>query len=350
MQLNDLNYRKSFKIWLLSCIFLLFFLISVGGLTRLTDSGLSITKWELFSGIFPPFTQEQWETYFSLYKKIPQYQLLNENMNMNEFKIIFFWEYFHRLLARLFGLIFIVPLIFFTIKNILKKEYLLNYYFIFGLICFQGFIGWYMVQSGLIDLVSVNHYRLAIHLIVAFVIISLLYWNYLNFKTNQKYFFVYNKNNKLFYFLYIFLLVQIILGAFVSGLDAGMIYQSWPLMGNNFFPNDISIHSFKNILDFNERSLVQFYHRVFAYLLFLYTLILGADIYLKNKTKIKKNFNFFFVILLIQVILGIYTLLSGLNITVSILHQFNGVILVLSSIKLIHKSFEINNILHSKII
>ncbi len=174
-QNSHLNYQL--KIWLLTLIGLVILIILVGGLTRLTDSGLSITSWELFVGFVPPLTNDKWVDYFELYKTIPEFSEQNFNMTLNEFKIIFWWEWVHRQLGRLIGLAILVPLIFFTFKNglwILKK-----YGIIFLLVCFQGFIGWYMVSSGLLDRVDVSHYRLSLHLVIAFIILSVIFWKFL---------------------------------------------------------------------------------------------------------------------------------------------------------------------------
>ena len=169
--------NNQISIWLITMFFIVSVMIIVGGLTRLTDSGLSITKWQLFSGFLPPLNQNDWTLYFDLYKEIPEYQLQNYDMNLQEFKVIFWWEWVHRFLGRLIGLGFLIPLIYFSFKVKLSK--LINLYLIFFLICFQGFIGWYMVSSGLIDRIDVSHFRLSIHLLVAFLILSLILWNYL---------------------------------------------------------------------------------------------------------------------------------------------------------------------------
>jgi len=166
--------------WLLLITLLVSLMIVVGGLTRLTDSGLSITKWELFSGFLPPLNHTDWENYFNSYKEIPEFKLQNYSITLNEFKIIFWWEWAHRFLGRLIGIFFLLPLIYFTIKLGFKNVKKL--YFIFFLICFQGFIGWYMVSSGLVDRVDVSHYRLALHLLIAFFILSLILWNYFKLK------------------------------------------------------------------------------------------------------------------------------------------------------------------------
>mgnify|MGYP001265778436 CR=1 FL=1 len=227
MYIENNQLKNYVSIWLAVMFWLIVVMITVGGLTRLTDSGLSITKWELFSGFLPPITNSQWIDYFNLYKQIPEFKIQNYSMTMNEFKIIFWWEWIHRFLGRLIGLFFLIPLIFFTTKLGFKN--LKNLYLIFFIICFQGFIGWYMVSSGLVDRVDVSHYRLSIHLIVAFIILTLILWNYLilNHSNNS---FKKIKNLPLVFLLLIY--VQIIIGAFVSGMDAGQIYNSWPLMVN----------------------------------------------------------------------------------------------------------------------
>ena len=178
--MNEYNKNIYISLWLLLITFLVALMIVVGGLTRLTDSGLSITKWQLFSGFLPPLNNADWVNYFNLYKEIPEYKIQNYSMSMNEFKVIFWWEWAHRFLGRLIGISFLLPLIYFTIKLGFKS--LKRFYFIFFLICFHGFIGWYMVSSGLIDRVDVSHYRLALHLVIAFFILSLILWDYFKLK------------------------------------------------------------------------------------------------------------------------------------------------------------------------
>ncbi len=326
-------FKKEYNLvtyWLSISLILVLSMISIGGLTRLTGSGLSITEWEVFKGILPPLTQSRWDEYFLLYKQIPQFKLINSNMSLNEFKVIFYWEYFHRLLGRLIGIFFLIPLIYFTIKKILKKNDLIIFYFIFFLICLQGLIGWYMVQSGLIDNVTVSHYRLSLHLLMAFIIIGLIFWSLLNFiyfKKDNKHI----KKNKTFFNLFISLIfLQIFFGALVSGLDAGMVYQTWPLMNGSYYPTDIKII---NLFEFDNQSSVQFIHRNLAYFLFIYTLFLGIQIYYKYKY-LMSCYIIVFAFVLIQISLGIVTLLSGINNYIALLHQLTGVALFLSSIYL----------------
>ena len=316
--------------WLSISLILVLFMISIGGLTRLTGSGLSITEWEVFKGIFPPVTQNRWDEYFLLYKQIPQFKLINPDMSLQEFKVIFYWEYFHRLLGRLIGLFFLIPLVYFTFKKILKKNDLIIFYFIFFLICLQGLIGWYMVQSGLINNVTVSHYRLSLHLLMAFIIIGLIFWSLLSFlysKTNNN---QVEKNKTFFNLLISLIFLQIFFGALVSGLDAGRIYQTWPLMNESYYPDDIKI---QNLFELDNQSSVQFIHRNLAYFLFIYTLFLGSLIYYKHKYLIN-CYLIVFIFVLTQMFLGIITLLSGINNYIALLHQLTGVALFLSSIYL----------------
>ena len=331
----DKNINNSFLYWLISTLILVFFIIIIGGLTRLTNSGLSITEWELFKGIFPPLTHSSWLLYFESYKQIPQFKLLYSNMSIDEFKIIFYWEYFHRALARLIGLFFLIPLIYFYLSKKINNYYMNNCYIIFLLIVLQGVIGWYMVKSGLVNDVTVSHYRLSIHLSVAFIIISSLFWLIKNIKNKTtKNFFNFTKKNTAFLFLIFLIFMQIIFGAFVSGLDAGQIYQTWPLMGYSYFPNDIEILNIKNIIDFTNHSLVQFYHRNLAYLITAYILILSLYIYKKDLKSLYNPLKLVILVLLLQIILGILTLVSSLNIYLASSHQISSVILVFSAINL----------------
>ena len=335
MNTNDKSINNLFLYWLISCLILIFFIIIVGGLTRLTNSGLSITEWELFKGILPPLNQVSWDFYFDQYKKIPQYKLLNYNMNLNEFKIIFYWEYFHRMLARVIGLFFLIPLIYFYFTNKINKKYMLSCYIIFLLILIQGIVGWYMVKSGLINDVTVSHYRLSIHLCLAFLIISIIFWLLKNIiKNKNKIFFSLSKKNIPFLFLILLIFLQIIFGAFVSGLDAGRIYQTWPLMGYSLFPDDLVINNLNNFINFSNHSLVQFYHRNLAYLISIYIFALTLYIYKKKLTNLFNPIKLLILILFIQIILGILTLVSGLNIYLALAHQISSVILVFSAINL----------------
>ena len=335
------EYTKFINYWLLSLLFFIGLIVIVGGLTRLTDSGLSITTWDVVKGILPPLTNVQWENAFNLYKEIPQYYLLNQNMSIDEFKTIFYWEYAHRILGRILGLLFIIPFIFIYIKKILNKKYNQNLFILFLLILLQGTVGWYMVKSGLIENTTVSHYRLAIHLNLAFILFSAIFWYFLNIKLKKNKFFFQFKFNYLVPKIFIFLIfLQITFGAFTSGLDAGKIYQSWPLMNNYFFPDDLTLKNVMNIKIFSEPSFVQFIHRKLAYIIFAYVLIMSFFIFYKKEKYMYNSTIFLLIMIFIQLILGIFTLISGAYIWIASLHQISTIFLLISSIYFYYNSLK----------
>ena len=328
MYSENLRVNNHISLWLISMFIIISIMIVVGGLTRLTDSGLSITQWQLFSGFLPPLNSSQWTMYFDLYKKIPEFKLQNYDMTLSEFKVIFWWEWAHRFLGRLIGISFLIPLIYFSFKIKFKK--LLSLYFVFILICFQGFIGWYMVRSGLVERVDVSHFRLSMHLIIAFIILSMILWNYLKLKVKIYYQNTINSFFPLTFLILIFL--QIIIGAFVSGMDAGKIYNSWPLMGNSFFPDDNELINLFQISALSDPSLVQFIHRNLAYFIGFFYLCIFFYVY-KNKIKnLYKSLNVLGFFIILQIILGIFTLLYGAQIIIASMHQISSIFLVSSCI------------------
>ncbi len=331
----DKSINNLFENWLMISLLLVFSIIIVGGLTRLTDSGLSITEWELFSGILPPLNESSWNNYFESYKQIPQYTVLNSKMTLSEFKIIFYWEYVHRILARFIGIFILIPIIYFHFSKKINTRYMLPCYIILLLIIVQGVVGWYMVKSGLVKNITVSHYRLATHLIIALIIISSIFWLLLNVKKKtHKVFFKFSLVNSPFLFLIFLIFLQIMFGAFVSGLDAGKIYQTWPLMNNSYFPDDIQINNSNNLINFSNHSLVQFYHRNLAYIIIVYILFLSFYIYRLKLEKLYKPLKLFLFFLLLQVSLGILTLVSGLNMYLASGHQIISVLLIFSTINL----------------
>jgi len=303
-------------------------MIIVGGLTRLTDSGLSITEWQLFSGFLPPINEIQWLMYFDLYKKIPEFQVENYTMTLEEFKVIFWWEWIHRFLGRLIGIFFLLPLLYFTFK--LNFKILRSLYFIFILICFQGFIGWYMVSSGLVDRVDVSHFRLSIHLVIAFLIISLIFWNCLKLKEINYSMIGINKFIPILFLIFIF--IQISVGAFVSGMDAGKIYNSWPLMGTSYFPDDNKFTNLFSLSSFSDPSLVQFMHRNLAYFILVFYLFIVIQIYKDKLTIFYPIVKIIGLLLFLQIILGILTLLYSAQIFLASMHQISSIFLVSSTI------------------
>ena len=334
MFVNSDNYIKYLKLWLITLFSLIVLMVAVGGLTRLTDSGLSITAWELFTGILPPINIIEWNFYFSEYKKIPEYQNINYGMSLEEFKVIFYWEYAHRLLARFVGLFTLVPLLFFSLYFKTTSYYSNKYYWLFFLVCLQGFIGWYMVSSGLIENNDVSHFRLSIHLSLALFILCLIFWYILDIYKIER--FDKKISNLLLLFILKLIVVQIILGAFLSGLDGGLIYNSWPDMNGSFLPNDVGYNDLINTQLLNNPSIIQFLHRVTAYFLLFFIIILNFLIIKNNHGT--KNIILFDLAILIQIFLGIVTLLSGVEIKYASLHQLGSIFVLTSYLVILYKN------------
>ena len=343
MHLNKNQNNKFISLWLLLMTFLVALIIIIGGLTRLTDSGLSITKWDLFTGILPPVSSNDWEKSFFLYKKIPEYKLIKSSMTLDQFKIIYWWEYVHRLLGRAIVLLFLLPLIYLTFKKKLSKKNLFSFYFILFLMLIQGFVGWYMVKSGLLDRVDVSQYRLSLHLTLAIIIFCILFWNYLkNISQNN-----FESNVKISFYLpvifLIILILQISLGAFVSGLDAGQIYQSWPLMNQNYFPDDSMFSDLFSLKVFETPSLAQFIHRNVAYLMLLFFLLILFIVFKNDELSyLRKSAILVFLFLLLQLFLGILTIIFGAQIFFASMHQLGSIVLLTATLILVFKNSRIN--------
>jgi len=255
-------------------------------------------------------------------------------MTLSEFKVIYYWEYGHRILARLIGLFSIVPLIYLFIKYKNERKNIYKYFLIFILICFQGFLGWFMVSSGLIDNTDVSHYRLALHLFVALLIISLIFWFLINNLNVEK--FSIKIPNKILNLFLILIITQIILGAFLAGLDGGLLYNTWPDMNGFLLPSDINYKDLFRLDSTNNPSVIQFYHRKIAYIILLFLIYL-------NYFFLKKGIDYKSLIvlnlaILFQVALGIITLLSGVKISYASLHQLGSILVLTSVITLIYKN------------
>ena len=332
MYTTNTKINKQLSNWLIFMFISITIMIIVGGLTRLTDSGLSITQWEFFKGFVPPLSQSDWVRYFNLYKEIPEYRLQNYNMTMQEFKIIFWWEWAHRFLGRLIGVSFLIPMIYFSFK--IKISKLLNIYLIFVLICIQGFIGWYMVSSGLHTRIDVSHFRLSVHLLMAFLILSLIFWNFLKTKEIKIFYNKFNSTMPLIFIILVFL--QIGIGAFVSGMDAGKIYNTWPLMGKTYFPDDNNFVNLFNLAAFSDPSIVQFIHRNLAYIIGIFYLFMFYKIYKEKIYELYKSINYLGFFILLQILLGILTLLNGAQIYLAAMHQLSSVFLISSCLYLFY--------------
>ena len=313
------NTNLPLVIWTSTLLFLLFFLVLVGGATRISDSGLSITEWEPVLGIFPPLSFDSWMVEFEKYKKIPEYILINNSMTLSEFKVIYLWEWGHRLLARLVGLFCVVPFLVFWSMKKLSKSMIRRSLLISVLIGIQGYIGWYMVQSGLTQRVDVSQYRLSVHLCMAFIII----YNTLMLLFEVSKVGLSNKEGVMpvwsgFFLATVF--IQIFSGGLMSGLDAGLIYPTWPLMGLSIVPSDYWIPSIEILNLFENRSNVQFNHRTLGYIVLIGGLM---NVYFSRKNDFILNVSLLILLVIfIQIALGIFTIVLMVPWQTAILHQF----------------------------
>jgi cytochrome c oxidase assembly protein subunit 15 len=317
--------NKSVIIWLLSGCFLVFVMVVVGGITRLTNSGLSMTDWHLVTDTFPPLTEAKWQETFEQYKQFPEYQKINihNDFTLSDYKFIYFWEWFHRLIGRVLGFVFIIPFVYFLIKKKIDKDTLNKCYILLGMGAFQGFLGWFMVRSGLIDNPDVSHFRLSLHLTFAFVTFAYTLWVALDliYPIKNK---VILPLKKIAIFALIFLLLQIIYGGFVAGLNAGLIHNHWPLMSDGQFLHESVILEkdtwFQRLTD--GRSGVQFVHRTLAYIvvgLILFLFYKGKKYSLTQQQK--NGMNALVVIVFIQFALGVFTLLYSVPLWLGLTHQ-----------------------------
>jgi cytochrome c oxidase assembly protein subunit 15 len=323
------NRNKIIIAWLFSGLVLVLAMVVIGGITRLTHSGLSMVNWNLFAGAIPPLNEESWQSTFDNYKQFPEYLKLNQGMTLSEFKSIFFWEYLHRLIGRMLGLVFIIPFVFFIIKKWISKTLLNKLIVLLLLGALQGGLGWFMVKSGLVDRPSVSHFRLAIHLVAAFSLLVYIFWLILELtgvkKKSEPFIASFSQ------FLLIFAFIQIIYGAFVAGLKAGLICPTFPDMCGSFFPHSIAT------LDFlNEGANIQFLHRCFAWILFFAVIFLWKKI--KDSRLDNKTGNLLLLSISIQFLLGVGTLLFHVPITLAVLHQLGAVFVLFALTNLIYQS------------
>ncbi len=325
--------------WLFTGCFLIFLMVIIGGITRLTQSGLSIVEWNLIMGTLPPINADDWQLLFQKYQTSPQYQLINKGISLQEFKSIFWWEYIHRLFGRFIGLVFFVPFIYFWFKKKFDTLLFRNVLIIMALGGLQGVLGWYMVASGLVKNPYVSHYRLAAHLITAFSAFGFTFWVALTllFPKAKP---INNKSlisfKRIVYGLFIILIIQIIYGAFVAGMHAGKIYNTFPLMGDAILPESVyAMHPFwKNFLE--NLSGVQFIHRYTAYVV----AILAGIIWFKSRKerlhpKVMSAINFMASIVVIQFLLGVFTLVYAVPVSLGVIHQAGAFILFGSVIYLV---------------
>ena len=327
-----------FSIWLLSLIVSICAIILIGVYTRISDSGLSITEWLPITGVMYPLNNYQWQVEFSKYQQIDEFMLVNSTMTLNEFKVIYFWEWFHRFFARLIGALYLIPLIYLLIKKKIHRSYQLRIFSIGLLLGVQAVIGWYMVKSGLVGRIDVSQYRLAMHLTMAFVILGITFQTLLD--SNMKY--ISNKkfyhkpgNAFLFFLLFLFIFLQIAYGAFVSGTHSGLLFNTWPMYDGNIFhliENNL-LNGFVNF--FETREYIIFVHRTSALLILLLVIYINYILYKKNgaisKSYLLLAFNFTFIL---QILLGVMMTFQNIPWHLALAHQGNSIILFLISLSM----------------
>ena len=337
-----MNYVRA---WLFLLLCLVFIMVIVGGLTRLTDSGLSITEWKPITGALPPLSAQGWLTEFQKYQHIPEFKLQNSEMTMSEFKVIYWWEWGHRQLGRVIGLTWGIGFLLLLFFRKFNTEPVLPSFLIGCLIGLQGAIGWWMVSSGLDgEMLDVLSYRLAIHLLTAFIILSIIYWRILHINYANKKSSLTLQNNQFFYAITILLLcilyTQIFSGALVAGIDAGQAYNEWPLMNGQILPSE-SFDLKPFWLNFTDNTaLVQFNHRMLAYSLFFLALLFFIAARLTKETLIIKQANYLILVTFFQMALGIITVLNNSTLIFAALHQIGGMAFL---IVVINTLFKVSN-------
>lgn len=322
-------------LWLWLVAALVFAMIVVGGATRLTDSGLSITEWRPILGAIPPLSDADWQAAFDLYKQIPEYTQVNKGMSLADFKFIYWWEWSHRFLGRFIGIAFALPLAYFWLSGRLRAGLAPKLVALLALGALQGFVGWYMVQSGLVDRVDVSQYRLALHLSIAFAIFGLLIWLALDLSTGDRPVRLQTVTpwqRRMAWLLLALVFLQVALGAFVAGTKAGLVYNTWPLMNGRLIPEGMS-HLSPWYLNLTENhGVIQFDHRMVAYLL------IGLAIWhwrsisrTADDEMLTRSATALMLALLAQAALGIWTLLAAMGsipIGLGLAHQGGGAVVM----------------------
>ena len=321
------NINLKLSIWLFALCLMIVAMIFIGGVTRLTGSGLSMVEWRPFLGFLPPLTETEWTRVFELYKLSPEFKQINSWMEISDFKFIFFWEYFHRVWGRLIGLFILIPFLYFIFTKKLKNKVLFRSSIILFLVCIQGLIGWWMVKSGLNEIATVSQYRLSVHLSMAFIILGISFWTALDLFEGAP------KNLKSYDIIpLLFISLTIIAGTFVSGMDAGLVYNTFPYMGDGIIPIEYGNLGF--IDPFENPVTAQFHHRLLASITLIIIIIYSIHYIISNPINLRILLLLFAIIC--QFIIGIFTLLYSVPITLGAMHQFVGVLLFLSALWVLH--------------
>jgi cytochrome c oxidase assembly protein subunit 15 len=335
-QLASLPYIRC---WLVFVAAMVFAMVIVGGATRLTDSGLSITEWKPLLGAIPPLSDAQWLQAFEKYRQIPEYQLINKGMSLEEFKFIYWWEWGHRFLGRAIGMVFFVPFVFFWLAGRLHKPQIPRLLVLFVLGGLQGALGWYMVKSGLVDRTDVSQYRLSAHLTLATVIFAAIVWTALGIgRVKRRPASTVNLGWPTLA-LTVLIIAQTALGGFVAGMDAGLSHNTWPLMNGRFVPDGLMAmeptwrNFFENVLT------VQFQHRIMAYVIAILALLHAARaMNEKNSPAVRMSGVAILFAVLAQVGFGIWTLLAHVPITLGLIHQGGALVVLAACIWHLHEA------------
>ena len=329
---RNLGARRGIRAGLMVIFALVTIMIAVGGLTRLTDSGLSITEWKPVTGSVPPLNAETWESEFEKYKQIPEYQLQNKGMSLAEFKVIYWWEWGHRQLGRVIGLVWAVGFLGFLVTKNIPTGWTGRLLFLGALGGLQGAVGWWMVSSGLEgSMLDVASYRLATHLGLAFVILGYISWFVFLLGQSEKDLLQARRmrETKLFKIstgLLHFTFLQILIGALVAGIDAGRNYVDWPLMAGGFLPPDLFALDpwWRNF--FEDDGLVQFMHRMVGYALFIFAIVVWRRSRQSGNSQIRTGYNAVMLMIIVQMILGIVTVMYSAPWQIAIIHQIGAVL------------------------
>ncbi len=320
--------------WLLAVALLVFAMVVVGGITRLTESGLSITEWNPVAGAVPPLNDAAWQEAFAKYKQIPEYQLINKGMTLAQFKFIYFWEFIHRLLGRLIGVAFAVPLLWFAVRRAIPARYGWRLSALLALGAFQGAIGWWMVSSGLTQRTDVSHYRLAAHLLTALLILGGLVWTALDLKAMAAR--PDSRPSRLSGFgicVLAALAIQLLFGAYTAGLNAGLVTNEWPMMNGAFFPG--ATLAGRPVLDsiFNDPAIVHFIHRWWAVVVIALLVMLARRVKATGRRHVSIAIHSAFGT---QILLGIATVMTSVSLPIAVMHQAIGALVVASTVWGLH--------------
>ncbi|MEQ1756087.1 MAG: COX15/CtaA family protein [Micropepsaceae bacterium] len=328
------QYRRTLAVWLFSVCALIALMVVVGGLTRLTNSGLSITEWKPIHGALPPLSEADWNQEFDAYKQIPQYQQLNVGMTLDEFKGIFWWEWAHRNLGRLIGFAFLIPFLVFWFRGMIERALVPRLVVLFILGGLQGALGWFMVASGLSERVDVSQYRLVAHLGLALIIYMAIFLTALPLWRSE--WPAVKSPHRLYGFshgIVALVFLQILLGGFVAGLDAGLVYNEWPLMDGAVIPEGAYHSSPVWLAPFEDVTTVQFDHRILAYVVFaaivaMFVLGLRRNLNARSRT----TSALLLAAVSVQVALGIFTLVLVVPVWLAACHQFGAVLLLTAAL------------------